>query len=147
VKEKRTTLDGLDRALLQPISKEGLAVDSSTHFTRSKSVLGVRKTMTEATIAASTLDFKNNNPGPMSWLGLTTKDASIPQEKRTHTSGNYNFNVAKSMKSGTRKNPEEEAHKELKLGALDVWALGNKSLIFFNSPPSNNIPSNLSLNL
>ena len=121
---KRTTLDDLDKAFLRPLSNEALAVECSTHFTHSKTILELRQTMTEATAKARSPTLNFESPGPKSWFGLTTKDASIPQEKRAHTSGKYNFNVAKSMKSGTRKNEEEEAHKELKLGAIDVWALG-----------------------
>ena len=125
---KRTTLDELDRVFLQPISKEALAVEASTHFTHSKTILELRNNMKEATEIASfrspTLKFEK--PGPQNWTQLTTKDASLPQEKRVNTSGNYGFSVAKSMKSGTRKNEEEEAHKELKLGWIDVWALGNQ---------------------
>ena len=122
---KRTTLDDLDKAFLRPLSNEALAVECSTHFTHSKTILELRQTMTEATAKARSPTLNFEAPGPKSWFGLTTKDASIPQEKRAHTSGKYNFNVAKSMKSGTRKNEEEEAHKELKLGAIDVWALGS----------------------
>ena len=122
---KRVTIDELDRALVQPISKEALAVECSTHFTHSKTIIEIRKNMIEATAKARSPTLHFDVPGPpQSWTGLSTNNASIPHEKRGQTPAKYHFNVAKSMASSSRKNEEEEAHKELKLGSLDVWALG-----------------------
>ena len=110
---KRATIDRLDAALEQPMSKEALAVECSTHFTHSKSIIDIRNNMIEATTKARIEEVKSASPAKK-----------------------YNFNVAKSMKSSGRKNEEEEAHRELKLGALDVWALGDQPFtILISLPP------------
>ena len=117
-RENTPTIEELDRALMQPISKEGLAVGASElkNEKRKKSVIIIAN---EKSAGKGTLIYEVSVP--QSWFGLSTNQASAPNKGDVKK---YDFNVAKSMQSGTRKNEEEEAHKELKLGSLDVWALG-----------------------